>query len=96
MVPYLLTGLAVVVAFIIHWFAPKSFWGATLMSSAVILLLSIAALYIFQASGVLISERTGENVDFSGHLLFITVSIGFFGLLVSVFVGWFLRVMRAP
>ncbi len=94
MVPYFLTGLAVFVAIVIHWFAPKAFWRATLMSTAVIMLLSIATLYIFQASGFLVSEQTGENADFSGRLPFITTWITFFGLLVSLFVGWFLRVVR--
>ncbi|MEW9798399.1 hypothetical protein [Alteromonas sp. CYL-A6] len=93
-VPYLLTTLSVFVAGIIHWSAPKAFWRATLMSTAVIILLSVAALFIFQASGVLISERTGEHADFSGRLHVITMSVSFFGLLISVFVGWFLKVVR--
>lgn len=94
MVPYLLTTLSVCIAGLIHWSAPRAFWRATAMSTAVIMLLSLAALFIFQASGMLVSERTGEQADFSGRLLFMTVWISFFGLLISVFVGWFLRVIR--
>ncbi len=61
MVPYTLTILCVCVAGAIHWMSPKAYWKATLMSTAVILLFSVAALFIFQASGMLVSEQTGEN-----------------------------------
>nr|WP_244360462.1 MULTISPECIES: hypothetical protein [Alteromonas] len=64
------------------------------MSTAVILLFSIAALFIFKASGMLMTEA-GEDPDFSGKLLMITALMSFFGLLISIFVGWFLRVVRA-
>lgn len=95
MVPYLLTGLSVLVAGIIHWNAPRTFWKATLMSTAVILLLSVAALYIFQASGMLTAPKSGEEPDLTSYLMYITALVSFFGLLVSVFVGWFLQVVRA-
>ncbi|BFT29139.1 hypothetical protein D210916BOD24_03150 [Alteromonas sp. D210916BOD_24] len=94
MVPYILTLLCVGVACAIHWFAPKTYWKATLMSTAVILLFSVAALFIFQASGMLVSEHTGESADFTGRLLTITTLIAFFGFLISLFVGWFMRVVR--
>lgn len=94
MVPYLLTILCVLVAGAIHWAFPKTFWKSTLMSAAVILLFSIAALFIFKASGMLMTEA-GEDPDFSGKLLMITALMSFFGLLISIFVGWFLRVVRA-
>ena len=45
------------------------------MSTAVILLFSVAALFIFKASGMLVSEHTGENADFSGQMLTITTMI---------------------
>ena len=93
MVPYILTLLCVLVAGAIHWTAPKSYWKATFMSTGVILLFSIAALFIFQASGMLISEETGENANFSGKLPTITLLMAFFGFLISLFVGWFLRVV---
>ena len=64
------------------------------VETAVIMLLSVAALFIFQASGMLISDNTGRAADFSGRLPFITTWVTFFGLLVSLFVGWFLRVVR--
>lgn len=95
MVPYILTILCVLVAGIIHWVSPKAYWKATIMSTAVILLFSVAALFIFQASGMLISEQTGENADFSGKMLIITTMLTFFGFLISLFVGWFLRVVRS-
>ena len=94
MVPYIITILCVFVAGAIHWMSPKAYWKATLMSTAVILLFSIAALFIFQASGMLVSEHTGENADFSGQMLTITILVTFFGFLISLFVGWFLRVVR--
>lgn len=94
MVPYLLTGLSVLVAGIIHWHAPRTFWKATVMSTAVILLLSVAALYIFQAAGMLNTETSGQAPDLTSYLMYITALVSFFGLLVSVFVGWFLRVVR--
>ena len=94
MVPYFLTLLCVLVAGIIHWTFPKTFWKSTAMSTAIILLVSLAALFIFKASGLLMSEETGKTPDFSGNLLMITVLISFFGLLISIFVGWFLRVIR--
>lgn len=94
MVPYTLTILCVCVAGAIHWMSPKAYWKATIMSTAVILLFSVAALFIFQASGMLVSEQTGENADFSGQMLTITILVTFFGFLISLFVGWFLRVVR--
>jgi uncharacterized membrane protein len=78
------------VAGAIHWMSPKAYWKATIMSTAVILLFSVAALFIFKASGMLVSE----NADFSGQMLTITTMIAFFGFLISLFVGWFLRVVR--
>ena len=89
MVPYLLTGLSVLVAGVIHWSAPHAFWRATLTSTATILLLSVAALFIFQASGFLVSEETGEEADIMGSLLVVTALVSFFGFLISIFVGWF-------
>jgi len=74
--------------------SPKAYWKATIMSTAVILLFCVAALFIFKASGMLVSEHTGENADFSGQMLTITTMIAFFGFLISLFVGWFLRVVR--
>lgn len=94
MVPYLLTGLSVLVAGVIHWHSPRTFWKATLMSTAVILLLSVAALYIFQAAGMLNTGSAGKTPELTGYLMYITALVSFFGLLVSVFVGWFLRVVR--
>ena len=94
MLPYILTILCVLVAGAIHWMSPKAYWKATIMSTAVILLFSVAALFIFKASGMLVSEHTGENADFSGQMLTITTMIAFFGFLISLFVGWFLRVVR--
>ncbi|AXR05361.1 hypothetical protein [Salinimonas sediminis] len=96
MVPYLLTGLSVLVAGVIHWSAPHAFWRATLTSTATILLLSVAALFIFQASGFLVSEETGEEADIMGSLLVVTALVSFFGFLISIFVGWFLRTVRHP
>ncbi|QCZ94596.1 hypothetical protein [Salinimonas iocasae] len=94
MVPYLLTGLSVLVAGVIHWSAPHAFWRATLTSTATILLLSIAALFIFQSSGFLVSEETGQSADIADSLLLVTGLVSFFGLLISIFVGWFLRAIR--
>ncbi|MBD3585981.1 hypothetical protein HHX48_09555 [Salinimonas sp. HHU 13199] len=94
MVPYLLTGLSVLVAGVIHWSAPHAFWRATLTSTATILLLSIAALFIFQSSGLLVSEETGQSADITDSLLLVTGLVSFFGLLISIFVGWFLRAVR--
>lgn len=94
MVPYILTILCVLVAGAIHWIAPKTYWKATIMSTAVILLLCVAALFIFQASGMLVSDQTGETADFSGQMLTITTLVAFFGFLISLFVGWFLKVVR--
>ena len=96
MVPYLLTGLSVLIAGIIHWSAPRAFWKATLTSTGTILLLSVAALFIFQASGLLVSEETGEEADIASSLMLVTTLIAFFGFLISLFVGWFLRTIRAP
>jgi len=93
-VPYFLTVLCVLVASIIHWVFPKTFWKSTIMSTAVILLFSLAALFIFKASGMLMNDN-GENPDFTGKLFMITLLLSFFGLLISIFVGWFLRVVRS-
>lgn len=94
MVPYLLTGLSVLVAGVIHWHAPRAFWRATLTSTATILLLSVAALFIFQAAGMLVSDKTGQTADISQSLLTVTALMAFFGFLISIFVGWFLRTVR--
>ena len=94
MVPYLLTGLSVLVAGVIHWHAPRAFWRATLTSTATILLLSVAALFIFQSSGMLVSEKTGKSADIADSMLAVTGLVTFFGLLISIFVGWFLNVVR--
>jgi len=53
-----------------------------------------ANVYCSKASGMLMTEA-GEDPDFSGKLLMITALMSFFGLLISIFVGWFLRVVRA-
>lgn len=94
MVPYFLTGISVLIAAILHWLAPQNFWRATAMSTAVILLVSLASLYIFNASGMLVSEDTGETPDFSGRLGMISLLISFFAMLISLFVGWFIRIIR--
>ena len=95
MVAYLLTGLSVLVAGVIHWSAPRAFWRATLTSTGTILLLSVAALFIFQSSGLLVSEETGESADIASSLMVVTGLVAFFGFLISVFVGWFLRTIRS-
>lgn len=88
MTAYLLAALALIVAFAINWVMPKPFWRATLVSSlAVVAVTTLGLLYLPLGVG-----HEAEKVR--SWVLSILPLLGFFGILISVFVGWFLHVVR--
>lgn len=88
MIAYLLAGVAIVVAFIVNWFMPRPFWRATLTSAlSIFIITSVGLMYL--PLGVEAEPEEVRRWVFS-----ILPLLGFFAILISVFVGWFLYVVR--
>lgn len=88
MIAYLLATVAIIIAFAVNWIMPRPFWRATLFSSvAIFAATSLGLLYL--PLGV-----EAEPEEIRGWVMSILPLLGFFAILISVFVGWFLHVVR--
>jgi len=87
-IAYLLAAVAIIIAFIINWVMPLPLWRATLTSSIAIFVATTLGL-LFLPLGV-----DAEPEQVRNWVLSILPLLGFFSILISVFVGWFLHVVR--
>ncbi|KGJ93883.1 hypothetical protein GAB14E_2438 [Colwellia psychrerythraea] len=94
MIPYLLSGLSILIAGGIHWKLPNSFWKASFLSTVAIVVLSLLFIFVFQSNYLGLDERTLENGNMGGAVLLVSGLVSFFGLLISVLVGYFLKAIR--
>ncbi|MBU2977585.1 hypothetical protein [Alteromonas sp. C1M14] len=88
MTAYLLAAVALIIAFAINWLMPRPFWRATLLSSVLIVAATTLGLLYLPLGTDANAEKVRDWVWTIQPLL------GFFGILISVFVGWFLHVVR--
>ena len=88
MIAYLLAAVALIIAFVINWVMPQPLWRATLTSSVSIFAATTLGL-LFLPLGI---DASPEDVR--SWVLSILPLLGFFAILISVFVGWFLHVVR--
>ena len=94
MIPYLLAGLSVLIAGGIHWKLPNSYWKASIVSTLAILVTSLLFVFVFQSNYLGLDESSTENGNIGVAVLFVSVLVSFFGLLVSLMVGHFLKTIR--
>lgn len=88
MTAYLLAAVALIIAFAVNWLIPRPFWRATLLSSVLIVgATTLGLLYLPLGADV-------EVEQVRGWVWSILPLLGFFGILISVFVSWFLHVVR--
>lgn len=85
---YLLAAVALILAFAINWVMPRPFWRATLVSAVSIVVVTTLGLLYLPLGADIEAEKVRSWVWSILPLL------GFFGILISVFVGWFLHVVR--
>ena len=95
MIPYLLTGLSLLIAGGVHWKLPDSFWKASILSTAVIVVISLLFIFVFQSNYLGLDENTAKNGNISVAVLFVLVLVSFFGFLFSLMVGLFLKAIRS-
>lgn len=94
MIPYLLAGLSILIAGGIHWRLPNSYWKASIVSTLAIVTTSLVFIFIFQSNYLGLDENAAENGNISVAVLFVSALVSFFGLLVSLMVGYFLKIVR--
>ena len=94
MIPYLLAGLSVLIAGGVHWKLPNSFWKASLGSTLAIVVLSLLFIFVFQSNYLGLDDDTSQNGNIGEAVLFVLALVSFFGLLVSVLVGYFLKAVK--
>lgn len=94
MLPYLITGLSILIAVISHLRLPKDFWKATLISTLGILLISMLSFFVFQSSYLGLQNSRSVSNNPSMLMILIAVLIVFFGVLISIFVGYLLKTIR--
>ena len=95
MIPYLLTGFSLLIAGWFHWRFPHTFWKASAISAIGIVITSLLFIFVFQSNYLGLDENAQLNDNFSTIVLAVTGLISFFGLLISVLVGYFLKAIRA-
>jgi hypothetical protein len=89
LVPYLLAGLSILIAGGVHWKLPNSFWQASMYSTLAIVVVSLLFIFVFQSNYLGLDENIGVAV------LLVSALVSFFGLLVSLMVGYFLKIVRS-
>ena len=96
MIPYLLAGLSILIAGGIHWKLPNSYWKASIVSTLAILVTSLlfVFVFVFQSNYLGLDESATENGNIGVAVLFVSVLVLFFGLLVSLMVGHFIKTVR--
>jgi len=94
LIPYLLAGLSILIAGGIHWKLPNSYWKASIVSTLAILVTSLLFVFVFQSNYLGLDESATENGNIGVAVLFVSVLVSFFGLLVSLMVGHFFKTVR--
>jgi hypothetical protein len=96
LIPYLLAGLSILIAGGVHWKLPNSFWKASIYSTLVIVVVSLLFIFVFQSNYLGLDENVAETANVGAAVLLVSVLVSFFGLLVSLMVGFFLKIVRSP
>ena len=78
----------------VHWKLPDSFWKASIFSTVVIVAISLLTIFVFQSDYLGLDESASKNGSISDAILFVAALASFFGLLVSLMVGYFLKTIR--
>jgi|TARA_R110001592_G_scaffold347028_1_gene639993 hypothetical protein len=95
LVPYLLAGLSILIAGGVHWKLPNSFWQASMYSTLAIVVVSLLFIFVFQSNYLGLDENTAETANIGVAVLLVSALVSFFGLLVSLMVGYFLKIVRS-
>jgi Ca2+/Na+ antiporter len=95
LVPYLLAGLSILIAGGVHWKFPNSFWQASMYSTLAIVVVSLLFIFVFQSNYLGLDENTAETANIGVAVLLVSALVSFFGLLVSLMVGYFLKIVRS-
>ena len=94
MIPYLLAGLSVLIAGTIHWKLPNYFWKASALSTVVIVVLTLLIIFVFQSNYLGLDDSANNSDNISAAVLLVSGLITFFGFLISVLVGYYLKAIR--
>lgn len=95
MIPYILTGFSVALAFILHWQYPTRFWLANAYTTIGTVVVSLWVIFLLQSSFLGFDVSDGDKVGLS-MAMWLSVLLAFFGFLVGAFVGYFLKMVREP
>jgi hypothetical protein len=79
----------------IHWKLPTSFWKASIISSVLIVAISLLIIFVFQSDYLSLDESTKGDANIGYAVLLVSGLVAFFGSLVSVLVGYFLKAVKA-
>ena len=94
MIPYLLPVFSILIAGCIHWKSPRTFWKASIFSTVIIVAISLLFIFVFQSNYLGLDDSTREDSNIGSAFLLVSGLVSFFGLLVSVLVGYFLKAIR--
>jgi len=94
LIPYLLAGLSILIAGGVHWKFPNLFWKASIYSTLIIVVVSLLFIFVFQSNYLGLDKSTAEMANVGIAVLLVSALVSFFGLLVSLMVGYFLKIVR--
>ena len=92
--PYLLTGISLFIALVLHWRLSNSFWKATFNSTALILLISLLAIFLFPETILGLENSDVEKPSLIGIFTLFGSVIAFYGFIISMLVGYLLKISR--
>jgi len=93
--PYLLSGVAILVAALFHWKLKQSYWKAVLLSSAATIVIALVSALLFGNNYYGLDD---QGTSLSGLLIMVLIIAGFtafYGLIISLLVGYLIKIVRS-
>jgi len=93
--PYLLSGVAILVAALFHWKLKQSYWKAVLLSSAAIIVIALVSALLLGDQYYSLDDRGASWSGFAVMGLIIAGFTTFYGLIISLLVGYLIKIFRS-
>ena len=82
------------IAVVLHWNMPNSFWKASLISTVIILILSLLTIFVLQSNYLGFESGVTPKGNSAGIVVLVGGLVVFFGLITSLLVGYLLRELK--
>jgi len=93
--PYLLSGVAIIVAALFHWKLKQSYWKAVLLSSAALIVISLVSALLLGSQYYSLDDKGASWSGFAIMGLIIAGFTAFYGLIISLLVGYLIKIFRS-